>query len=166
MNAAEYEGTSTAAAPDPRQVRRALLASVIGSGFEWFDFTAYVYFSKVIAEVFFSVGSPVVSMSLALATFALGFLVRPLGGVLLGIYADRVGRTRALSLVMLLMCAGTLMLGLAPGYATLGIAVQPLVGGRGGKRAARQEDVLRQLQHVVAGACHAAVFRMQLSAHQ
>jgi MHS family proline/betaine transporter-like MFS transporter len=127
MNAAEYEGTSTAAAPDPRQVRRALLASVIGSGFEWFDFTAYVYFSKVIAEVFFSVGSPVVSMSLALATFALGFLVRPLGGVLLGIYADRVGRTRALSLVMLLMCAGTLMLGLAPGYATLGIAAPLLV---------------------------------------
>ncbi|OXC77000.1 MFS transporter [Caballeronia sordidicola] len=127
MNAAEYEGASTPTAPDPRQVRRALLASVIGSGFEWFDFTAYVYFSKVIAEVFFSVGSPVVSMSLALATFALGFLIRPLGGVLLGIYADRVGRTRALSLVMLTMCAGTLMLGLAPGYATLGIAAPLLV---------------------------------------
>ena len=127
MNAAEYEGASTPTAPDPRQVRRALLASVIGSGFEWFDFTAYVYFSKIIADVFFSVGSPVVSMSLALATFALGFLIRPLGGVLLGIYADRVGRTRALSLVMLTMCAGTLMLGLAPGYATLGIAAPLLV---------------------------------------
>ena len=127
MNPAEHKGASTPAAPDLRQVRRALIASVIGSGFEWFDFTAYVYFSKIIAEVFFSVGSSVVSMSLALATFALGFLVRPLGGVLLGIYADRVGRARALSLVMLMMCAGTLILGLAPGYATLGVAAPLLV---------------------------------------
>ncbi len=127
MNPAEHERGSVPAAPDLRQVRRALIASVIGSGFEWFDFTAYVYFSKTIAEVFFSVGSSVVSMSLALATFALGFLVRPLGGVLLGIYADRVGRARALSLVMLMMCAGTLILALAPGYTTLGVAAPLLV---------------------------------------
>lgn len=118
---------ATVAAPDIRQVRRAIVASVIGNGFEWFDFTAYVYFSKIIADVFFSVGGSVLSMSLALATFASGFLVRPIGGVLLGRYADRVGRPRALSLVMLMMCAGTLLLGLVPGYATLGIAAPLLV---------------------------------------
>jgi MHS family proline/betaine transporter-like MFS transporter len=60
-------------------------------------------------------------------TFASGFLVRPIGGVLLGRYADRVGRTRALSFVMLMMCAGTLLLGLAPGYTTLGVAAPLLV---------------------------------------
>lgn len=64
---------------------------------------------------------------LALATFASGFLVRPIGGVLPGRYAGRVGRVRALSLVMLLMCVGTLLLGPAPGYATLGVAAPPLV---------------------------------------
>ncbi|KLU24201.1 major facilitator transporter [Caballeronia mineralivorans PML1(12)] len=127
MNLTNHESAPPPAAPESRQARRALVASVIGNGFEWFDFMAYVYFSKIIAQVFFSVGSSVVSMSLALATFALGFLVRPVGGVLLGIYADRVGRTRALSLVMLMMCAGTLLLGLAPGYATLGVAAPLMV---------------------------------------
>ena len=127
MNLTNHESAPPPAAPESRQARRALVASVIGNGFEWFDFMAYVYFSKIIAAVFFSVGSSVVSMSLALATFALGFLVRPVGGVLLGIYADRVGRTRALSLVMLMMCAGTLLLGLAPGYATLGVAAPLMV---------------------------------------
>jgi len=127
MNLTNHESAPPPAAPESRQARRALVASVIGNGFEWFDFMAYVYFSKIIAAVFFSVGSSVVSMSLALATFALGFLVRPVGGVLLGIYADRVGRTRTLSLVMLMMCAGTLLLGLAPGYATLGVAAPLMV---------------------------------------
>jgi MHS family proline/betaine transporter-like MFS transporter len=127
MNPTNHENAPPLAAPESRQVRPALVASVIGNGFEWFDFMAYVYFSKIIAQVFFSVGSSVVSMSLALATFALGFIVRPVGGVLLGIYADRVGRARALSLVMLMMCAGTLLLGLAPGYATLGVAAPLMV---------------------------------------
>jgi MHS family proline/betaine transporter-like MFS transporter len=127
MNLTNHESAPPPAATESRQARRALVASVIGNGFEWFDFMAYVYFSKIIAAVFFSVGSSVVSMSLALATFALGFLVRPVGGVLLGIYADRVGRTRTLSLVMLMMCAGTLLLGLAPGYATLGVAAPLMV---------------------------------------
>ena len=127
MNPTNHENAPPLAAPEARQVRRALVVSVIGNGFEWFDFMAYVYFSKIIGEVFFSVGSSVVSMSLALATFALGFVVRPVGGVLLGTYADRVGRTRALSLIMLMMCAGTLLMGLAPGYATLGVAAPLMV---------------------------------------
>ncbi|WP_133645452.1 MFS transporter [Paraburkholderia flava] len=111
----------------PRQVRRAIATSVIGNGFEWFDFLAYAYFSKVIGQVFFPGTSSVASLSLALATFALGFIVRPIGGALLGIYADRVGRARAFSLLMLMMCVGTLLLGLAPGYATIGIAAPLLV---------------------------------------
>jgi MHS family proline/betaine transporter-like MFS transporter len=127
MNTANREESPPPPAQDPRRMHRVIVASVIGNAFERFDFMAYVYFSKIIAAVFFSVGNSVVSMSLALATFASGFLVRPIGGVLLGMYADRVGRTHALSLVMLIMCAGTLLLGLAPGYATLGLAAPLLV---------------------------------------
>lgn len=111
----------------PQQVRRAIIASVIGNGLEWFDFLAYGYFAKTIAKVFFPAQSSFISIALTLATFAIGFFVRPIGGVLLGAYADRVGRPRALSLLILMMAAGTLMIGLTPGYATIGLAAPCLV---------------------------------------
>ncbi|MCX4166020.1 MULTISPECIES: MFS transporter [Paraburkholderia] len=119
--------SSPARSLTPREMRRAIVTSVLGNGFEWFDFMAYAYFAKVIGQVFFPGGNSVASLSLALATFALGFVVRPFGGVLLGIYADRAGRARAFSLLMLMMATGTLLLGLAPGYATIGIAAPLLV---------------------------------------
>lgn len=111
----------------PRQVRRAIIASVVGNGLEWFDFLAYGYFAKTIAKVFFPTDSSYLSISLTLATFAIGFFVRPLGGVLLGAYADRVGRPRVLSLLILMMAASTLMIGVTPGYATIGIAAPCIV---------------------------------------
>jgi MFS family permease len=111
----------------PQMVRRAILASVLGSGLEWFDFLIYGYFSKIIAQVFFPADNNFVSITLTLATFALGFFVRPLGGVLFGIYADRLGRQRALSLLIIAMAASTLLMGLAPGYARIGIAAPLLV---------------------------------------
>jgi MHS family proline/betaine transporter-like MFS transporter len=110
----------------PAMVRRAIFASVIGNGLEWFDFLIYGYFSKFIAQVFFPTGNGFVSIMLTLATFAVGFVVRPVGGILLGIYADRAGRRQALSLLIVSMAASTLLMGLAPGYAQIGIAA-PLV---------------------------------------
>ncbi len=116
-----------AAALSPAMVRRAIGASVLGNGLEWFDFLIYGYFSKIIAQVFFPSGSGFVSIMLTLATFAIGFVVRPLGGILLGIYADRAGRRKALSLLIISMAASTLLMGLTPGYASIGLAAPLLV---------------------------------------
>jgi MHS family proline/betaine transporter-like MFS transporter len=113
--------------PSPRQIRRAIATSVVANGLEWFDFFAYAYFSKTIAQVFFPSDSAVVSLSLTFGTFALGFVVRPFGGVLLGMYADRVGRARALSFLMIMMVVATLLIGLAPGYSTIGVTAPLLV---------------------------------------
>nr|WP_245965074.1 MFS transporter [Trinickia dinghuensis] len=111
----------------PRMVRRAIVASVLGSGLEWFDFLVYGYFAKIIAQVFFPADKPFISISLTLATFAIGFLVRPIGGILLGIYADRAGRRRALAVLIVTMAASTLLMGLTPSYATIGIAAPLLI---------------------------------------
>ncbi|WP_028225477.1 MFS transporter [Paraburkholderia ferrariae] len=109
------------------QVRRAVLASVIGNGLEWFDFLIYGYFANTIAKVFFPVASGALSITLTLATFAIGFVVRPLGGIVIGACADRYGRRRTLAALILLMAASTLLMGLTPGYASIGIAAPLLV---------------------------------------
>ena len=93
----------------PAMVRRAIFASVLGNGLEWFDFLIYGYFAKIIAQVFFPGGSGFVSIMLTLATFAVGFIVRPIGGILFGIYADRAGRRTALSLLIISMAASHLL---------------------------------------------------------
>jgi len=117
----------TAPILSPKVVRRAIFASVLGSGLEWFDFLIYGYFAKIIAQVFFPGDNGFLSIVLTLATFAVGFFVRPLGGILIGIYADRVGRQRALSMLIMLMAASTLLMGLTPSYARIGIAAPLLV---------------------------------------
>jgi MFS transporter, MHS family, proline/betaine transporter len=108
-----------------RALRRVVLASVIGNGLEWFDFVSYGYFATMIARAFFPAGS-FLSIMLTFATFAIGFVARPIGGILLGAYADRHGRRRTLSLLIAMMAFGTLTLGLTPSYATIGIAA-PLI---------------------------------------
>jgi len=116
-----------AAALNPAMVRRAIFSSMLGSGLEWFDFLAYAYFSKTIAHVFFPTENSFVSLILTFATFAVGFIVRPVGGVLFGLYADRAGRRNALALLVVCMAASTLLMGLLPGYAQIGIAAPLLV---------------------------------------
>jgi MHS family proline/betaine transporter-like MFS transporter len=108
-------------------IRRAVIASVIGNGLEWFDFLSYAYFATTISRVFFPLGDRTASLLLTLGVFAAGFIVRPFGGVLLGLYADRVGRKRALTLLIMMMAAGTLLVGLTPSYATIGLAAPVLV---------------------------------------
>lgn len=125
--AATADARSAGAALSPTMVRRAIVTSVLGSGLEWFDFLIYAYFSKIIAQVFFPADSAFISLVLTLATFAVGFLVRPLGGILLGLYADRVGRQRGLALLITMMAGSTLLMGLTPAYATIGIAAPLLI---------------------------------------
>lgn len=104
------------------EIRRAVLASIIGNGLEWFDFIVIGAFIHYIAEAYFPSHSPGVSILKTLGAFAIGFLVRPFGGILLGFYADRVGRRAALALLIVLMAIGTLLVGITPSYARIGIA--------------------------------------------
>lgn len=115
-------------APDPRRsTARAVAASVIGNGLEWFDFLIYGLFTPFIAAAVFPTSDPTVSLLLTWATFAIGFVVRPIGGVLLGLYADGAGRLKALSLMIGLMAVGTLIVGLTPTYAAIGVGAPLLV---------------------------------------
>jgi MFS transporter, MHS family, proline/betaine transporter len=106
--------------------RRVVLASILGNGLEWFDFVSYGYFASIIAKVFFPAGSDL-SLMLTYASFAVGFVVRPIGGIVLGAYADRYGRQRALALLIGMMAFGTLTLGLTPAFATIGIAAPIII---------------------------------------
>lgn len=107
--------------------RRLIFAATIGNALELFDFTVYSFFAAVIGKVFFPVGGEYGPLLLSFATFGVGFLTRPLGGIVLGAYADRAGRKAAMTLTILLMAIGTAIIGLTPSYAQLGIAAPLLV---------------------------------------
>ncbi|WP_223217588.1 MFS transporter [Paraburkholderia phenoliruptrix] len=107
--------------------RKAILATVIGSGLEWFDFSGYAFFAAIIGKLFFPAGNETTSLLLALATFGVGFVMRPLGGIVFGIYADKVGRKRALSLAMLVMALGSAVIAFAPTYESIGLAAPCLI---------------------------------------
>src|SRR3984885_9104137 len=108
-------------------LRKVVIASVIGNGLEWFDFVSYGYFATMIARAFFPATSPFLSIMLTFATFAIGFVARPIGGILIGAYADRHGRRRALALLIGMMAFGTLTLGLTPSYASIGVLAPAIV---------------------------------------
>lgn len=116
------EGTSPALS---RQ--RIIAAGLIGNVMEWYDFAVYGYFASVIAHQFFPTGNPSVSLIAAFGAFAAGFLVRPLGGLLFGRIGDLVGRTRALTLSVLTMAVPTVLMGLLPTHATIGLAAPVLL---------------------------------------
>nr|WP_315595176.1 MFS transporter [uncultured Cupriavidus sp.] len=115
-------GSATPARPAARQSQFRLIAACsIGNALEMFDFTVYSFFSLLIGKLFFPSDSPYGSLLLAVATFGIGFIMRPLGGVVIGNYADRRGRKAAMSLTIGLMVIGTLCIALAPTYAVAGV---------------------------------------------
>jgi MFS family permease len=101
--------------------RWALAATVAGNALEFYDFLAYSTFAVYISHAFFPTGNVFVSLLLTLATFGVGFLTRPLGGLLIGAYADRAGRRPALMLTISLMAFGTLALAFTPSYGNIGL---------------------------------------------
>lgn len=105
---------------------RLIAAVSLGNGLEMYDFTIYSFFSVYIAATFFPAGDKLTSLLLAVGTFGVGFLFRPVGALVLGRYADRAGRRAALTTTIWLMAGGTVVIALCPGYATLGVAA-PLV---------------------------------------
>jgi MFS family permease len=110
-------------APKPLQVA----AAVIGNALEWYDFIVFGFFAVIIARLFFPAESQYASLLLTTATFGVGFFMRPVGGILIGIYADRRGRKASLLLIIGLMTLAIAMIGFAPTYAAIGIAAPLLV---------------------------------------
>lgn len=103
------------------------MAAVIGNLLEFFDFTVYSFFALTIAKLFFPAHDPVVSTLLALSAFAIGFVARPVGGFVLGHYANKRGRRAALTLTIFLMALGSATIGLAPTYASIGLAAPVII---------------------------------------
>ena len=106
---------------------RALVGGSAGNLVEWFDWYVYSAFSLYFAASFFPKGDATAQLLNAAAVFAIGFLMRPIGGWWLGWYADRHGRKAALTLSVLLMCIGSGLIALAPPYARIGVAAPALL---------------------------------------
>ncbi len=106
---------------------REVVAAVIGNALEWYDFTVFGFLTVVIAQLFFPAGNDYASMLLTTATFGVAFVMRPIGGIVLGLYADRAGRKAALSLVIALMTLGILLLAIAPPYSAIGIGAPLMI---------------------------------------
>ena len=106
---------------------RSMLAGSAGNLVEWYDWYVYSAFSLYFAPKFFPSGDPTAELLGAAAVFAVGFLMRPLGAWLMGIYADRHGRKAALTLSVVLMCAGSMIIACTPGHATIGVAAPAIL---------------------------------------
>jgi len=101
--------------------RRATVACALGNALEMYDFTIYSFFAVVIAKNFFPAQSPVASLLMSLTAFGVGFLMRPVGAMVIGRLADRKGRKAALTLTILLMTLGTALIAFAPSYQQAGV---------------------------------------------
>ncbi|HEX9485131.1 MAG TPA: MFS transporter [Gemmatimonadaceae bacterium] len=106
---------------------KSIVGGSAGNLVEWYDWYAYSAFSLYFARVFFPRGSQTAQLLNAAAVFAVGFLMRPVGGWLMGRYADRHGRRAALSASVMLMCFGSLMIALTPGYDRIGVLAPVLL---------------------------------------
>ena len=107
---------------------KVVASSMVGTTVEWYDFFLYgVAAAAVFPAVFFPADDPVVGTLLALGTFAIGFVARPIGGLVFGHFGDRVGRKKLLVLSLLMMGLATFAIGLIPGYATIGVAAPALL---------------------------------------
>jgi metabolite-proton symporter len=114
---------STAAAQPRSNIVKVVAASMAGTAVEWYDFFLYgVAAALVFPRVFFPGEDPTVGTLLALGTFAIGFVARPLGGLVFGHYGDRLGRKKLLVISLLMMGIATFAIGLLPSYATIGLA--------------------------------------------
>jgi MHS family proline/betaine transporter-like MFS transporter len=107
--------------------RRLIVAATIGNLLEWYDFFAFGVLAITMARLFFPTQSEVTSLLLALATYGGGLVMRPIGAIVLGLYADRVGRKDALCVAIYIMGAGTALIVVTPTYQTIGVAAPVLI---------------------------------------
>jgi len=106
---------------------RTIFRVTSGNFLEMYDFSVYGFYAVSIAHALFPRGNEFVSLMLSLATFGVGFLMRPIGALVLGAYIDRKGRRKGLLLTLGLMSVGMLMITFVPGYQTIGIAAPIIV---------------------------------------
>ena len=118
------EPTSSRAAEVPPSTHRTLVTTGVGNALEWYDWGIYATFSIYFATEIFALHDPVAAILGAMAVFAVGFVVRPLGGLVFGWLADRRGRRTSMLLTVGLASLGSLMIALVPSYEAAG------VGGR------------------------------------
>ncbi|MBL0901486.1 MAG: MFS transporter, partial [Reyranella sp.] len=135
----------------PPHTRRTVAAGMIGNLLEWYDFAIYGYFAATIGRVFFPAEDPLAQVLAAFGIFALGYLMRPLGGIVVGHVGDRFGRRAALTFSIAAMALPTFLVGILPGHETLGVAAPILL------------TLLRMIQGLSVGgeACMAMVFLVE-----
>src|SRR5207237_5643788 len=113
--------TETATGSTGQSRLRVIIAASIGSALEWYDFFLYgTAAALVFCELFFPKSDPVVGTLLAFLTFGVGFVVRPIGGILFGVLGDRFGRKPVLVATLLMIGVGTTLIGVLPTYAQIG----------------------------------------------
>ncbi|MGU7775741.1 MFS transporter [Burkholderia sp. MR1-5-21] len=127
FNVPSVSAACEAGAPGRTSHVRKIAAVTIGNGLEFFDFAVYTYFATILGKLFFPLASPITQLLLSLATFGVGFVVRPLGGIVIGSYADRAGRKAAMSLTLWMMAAGSAAFVVVPTYAQIGLAAPLLL---------------------------------------
>ena len=110
-----------------KNVTKLVVATSLGNALEWFDISVYAYFAVYLARAFFPTNDPTTSLLLTFGTFALTFLARPIGGIMLGTYADRYGRKASLLVSIAMMTIGTLAVGCMPTFDKIGLLAPLLV---------------------------------------
>ena len=121
MNSASISSQPSAPTGEPPHTRRVSVAAAIGTFLEYYDFTAYGLLAVTLATVFFPSQDATAGLLSTLAVFAAAFVLRPLGGVLLGHLGDRHGRQPVLALAVLAMAVSSFLIGVLPGYTTAGV---------------------------------------------
>ena len=124
MTAPSAAGAAAPARPektDAAHAWRIIISSSIGNALEWYDFLVYGFFASIIGKLFFPADDEWVSLLFAVGSFGVSFITRPVGAIVLGMYADRKGRKAALTLSILLMIVGTLAIAVMPSYQQIGI---------------------------------------------
>ncbi|KAA9394817.1 MHS family MFS transporter [Kocuria coralli] len=108
-------------------LKRVITSSAIGQFVEFYDFVIYAYSAAVLAKLFFPSEDPVAGVLSVFAVYAVGFAIRPIGGIVFGLLGDKIGRRRVLVLVIVMMGAGTMAIGLLPTYEQIGILAPVLL---------------------------------------
>ena len=128
VNGEPHEALLESSPPRPTSITHVAIASFVGTAIEWYDFFLYgTAAALVFNKLFFPRFDPLVGTILAFATFAVGFVARPIGGVVFGHYGDRIGRKAMLSITLLIMGVATFAIGLLPTYAQIGIGAPILL---------------------------------------
>ncbi len=124
---ATVSGAAEAQPADTRSRIKAIVGSSSGNLVEWYDFYAYAFTALYFKDAFFPGADPTVQLLNTAAVFAIGFLMRPIGGWLFGRIADRVGRKASMLISVLMMCAGSLVIAILPTYGMIGVAAPTLL---------------------------------------